>query len=196
MPLATTPGPLSAPNAIGDSGTDKAVKVLQVLSGKPRGLRLRGSRAKPKRPSSAPDRLLFARVIDPDRLDDRISDDVMCCPANCVNRMLYLSLAVQDWGHFGLRASTERVMEDTHRKELVCPVCGRPRPSSLVQTFGAMLRARAENRCWISDGSCKDRGNQPHIAAAGVSHSEVSKTDNVLRHYVAQTIHKRALLGC
>lgn len=87
-------------------------------------------------------------------------------------------------------------MEDTHKQELVCPVCGRPRPSSLVQSFGAMLRAVAEDRCWLSDGSCKECRNQSRIAAAAASHFEDNKAANVLRHYVAQTRNRRALLGC
>lgn len=85
-------------------------------------------------------------------------------------------------------------MEDTHKTELVCPICGRARPSSFVRSFGAVLRAAAENRCWVSDGSCRNRGNKPQIARAADSDPE-DRLKDALRHYVARTQNKWAMLG-
>ena len=85
-------------------------------------------------------------------------------------------------------------MEDPDNTELVCPHCGRARPSSLVRSFGGILRAAAENRCWLSDGSCKNRANKADVRMAGDSHLE-DKAKNALRRYVAQTQNRSAMLG-
>lgn len=85
-------------------------------------------------------------------------------------------------------------MEDPQNSELVCPNCGRPRPSYIVRSYGAMLRAAAENRCWLSDGACRDHVSKPHVTVAGESHLE-DKVKSALRRYVAQAQYKRAMLG-